>query len=130
MSSIPSSAMPHAKTHEHHDHASGDATKTSLPKTDADVPDATELAASSDKTSGSREDAVVEKAKAGVEEVRAIGLSRPSKGLAIGAAVVAGLAAAVAVPLVRARKGAKATPKRRSSPRKTAARKPAKAASA
>ncbi|MCP8891194.1 hypothetical protein [Sphingomonas faeni] len=106
MSSIPNSAMPHAKVHHDDDHT---------PKADK------KTAATSDWV----EDAT-DAAKAGLATATDAVKSHPKTAIAVGATVIAGIAAAIAVPALRAKDGAeKKTPPKKPEPKKPAkAKKP------
>ena len=103
MSSIPNSAMPHAKVHHDDDHKPKPEKKT---------------AASSDWV----EDAT-DAAKAGLATATDAVKSHPKTALAVGATVIAGIAAAIAAPALRAKDG----PEKKTPPKKPAVKKPAKA---
>jgi hypothetical protein len=106
MSSIPNSAMPHAKVHHDDDHT---------PKADK------KTAATSDWV----EDAT-DAAKAGLATATDAVKSHPKTAIAVGATVIAGIAAAIAAPALRAKDGAeKKTPPKKPKPKKPAkAKKP------
>ncbi len=107
MSSIPNSAMPHAKVHHDDDHK---------PK-----PDAKKTAATSDWV----EDAT-DAAKAGLATATDAVKSHPKTAIAVGATVIAGIAAVIAAPALRAKDAAeKKTPPKKPEPKKPAkAKKP------
>ena len=105
MSSIPNSAMPHAKVHHDDDH------KPKPKKTSAKsdwVEDATDAA------------------KAGLATATDAVKSHPKTAIAVGATVIAGIAAAIAAPALRAKDAAeKKTPPKKPEPKKPAkAKKP------
>ena len=104
MSSIPNSAMPHAKVHHDDDHK---------PK-----PDARKIATTSDWV----EDAT-DAAKAGLATATDAVKSHPKTAIAVGATVIAGIAAAIAAPALRA----KDTAEKKAPPKKPEPKKPAKA---
>ena len=104
MSSIPNSAMPHAKVHHDDDHK---------PK-----PDAKKTSATSDWV----EDAT-DAAKAGLATATDAVKSHPKTAIAVGATVIAGIAAAIAAPALRAKDAAE----RKAAPKKPEPKKPAKA---
>jgi ElaB/YqjD/DUF883 family membrane-anchored ribosome-binding protein len=105
MSSIPSSAMPHAKAH--HDEPAQAETKTEKATAVATdwIDDATEAA------------------KAGLATATDAVKANPKTALAVGAAVIAGIAAAVAGPALLAKDDKPAAKK--PAARKPAAKKPA-----
>jgi hypothetical protein len=107
MSSIPNSAMPHAKVHHDDDHK---------PK-----PDAKKTATTSDWV----EDAT-DAAKAGIATATDAVKSHPKTAIAVGATVIAGIAAAIAAPALRAKDAAeKKAPQKKPEPKKPAkAKKP------
>ncbi len=107
MSSIPNSAMPHAKVHHDDDHK---------PK-----PDAKKTAATNDWV----EDAT-DAAKAGLATATDAVKSHPKTAIAVGATVIAGIAAAIAAPALRAKDAAeKKAPEKKPEPKKPAkAKKP------
>ncbi|TCQ07195.1 MULTISPECIES: hypothetical protein [Sphingomonas] len=104
MSSIPNSAMPHAKVHHDDDHK---------PK-----PDAKKTSATSDWV----EDAT-DAAKAGLATATDAVKSHPKTAIAVGATVIAGIAAAIAAPALRAKDAAD----KKAPPKKPEPKKPAKA---
>ena len=104
MSSIPNSAMPHAKVHHDDDH------KPKPPKRPK--------AAASDWV----EDAT-DAAKAGLATATDAVKSHPKTAIAVGATVIAGIAAAIAAPALRAKDSAEKKP----DPKKPEPKKPAKA---
>ena len=106
MSSIPNSAMPHAKVHHDDDHTPKAGKKTSA--TSDWVEDATDAA------------------KAGLATATDAVKSHPKTAIAVGATVIAGIAAAIAAPALRAKDGAeKKTPPKKPEPKKPAkAKKP------
>ena len=104
MSSIPNSAMPHAKVHHDDDHK---------PK-----PDAKKTAATSDWV----EDAT-DAAKAVLATATDAVKSHPKTAIAVGATVIAGIAAAIAAPALRAKDAAE----KKAPPKKPEPKKPAKA---
>ncbi|MES2422202.1 MAG: hypothetical protein V4595_13050 [Pseudomonadota bacterium] len=104
MSSIPNSAMPHAKVHHDDDHK---------PK-----PDAKKTSATSDWV----EDAT-DAAKAGLATATDAVKSHPKTAIAVGATVIAGIAAAIAAPALRAKEAAE----KKAPPKKPEPKKPAKA---
>ncbi|SFN76662.1 hypothetical protein [Sphingomonas sp. OK281] len=110
MSSIPNSAMPHAKVHHDDDHK---------PK-----PDAKKTSATSDWV----EDAT-DAAKAGLATATDAVKSHPKTAIAVGATVIAGIAgiagiaAAIAAPALRAKDAAE----KKAPPKKPESKKPAKA---
>ena len=104
MSSIPNSAMPHAKVHHDDDHK---------PK-----PDAKKTSATSDWV----EDAT-DAAKAGLATATDAVKSHPKTAIAVGATVIAGIAAAIAAPALRAKDAAE----KKAPPKKPEPKKPAKA---
>ncbi|MEG3159610.1 hypothetical protein U1763_03755 [Sphingomonas sp. LB2R24] len=104
MSSIPNSAMPHAKVHHNDDHK---------PK-----PDAKKTAMTSDWV----EDAT-DAAKAGLATATDAVKSHPKTAIAVGATVIAGIAAAIAAPALRAKDAAE----KKAPPKKPEPKKPAKA---
>ena len=109
MSSIPNSAMPHAKVHHDDDHK---------PK-----PDAKKTSATSDWV----EDAT-DAAKAGLATATDAVKSHPKTAIAVGATVIAGIAAAIAAPALRAKDAAeKKAPPKKPEPKKPEPKKPAKA---
>jgi hypothetical protein len=91
MSSIPNSAMPHAKVHHDDDHK---------PK-----PDAKKTAATSDWV----EDAT-DAAKAGLATATDAVKSHRKTAIAVGATVIAGIAAAIAAPALLAKEADKKAP--------------------
>ena len=102
MSSIPNSAMPHAKVHHDDDH------KPKPPKaaeTGDWVEDATDAA------------------KAGLATATDAVKSHPKTAIAVGATVIAGIAAAIAAPALRAKDSAE----KKAPPKKPEPKKPAKA---
>lgn len=100
MSSIPNSAMPHAKVHHDDDNK---------PK-----PDAKKTVATSDWV----EDAT-DAAKAGLVTATDAVKSHPKTAIAVGATVIAGIAAAIAAPALRAKDAAeKKTPSKKPEPKK------------
>ena len=103
MSSIPNSAMPHAKVHHDDDHKPKSEKKTSA--TSDWVEDATETA------------------KAGLATATDAVKSHPKTAIAVGATVIAGIAAAIAAPALRAKDAAE----RKAAPKKPEPKKPAKA---
>ena len=104
MSSIPNSAMPHAKVHHDDDH------KPKPPKPPK--------AAASDWV----EDAT-DAARAGLATATDAVKSHPKTAIAVGATVIAGIAAAIAAPALRAKDSAEKKP----DPKKPEPKKPAKA---
>jgi hypothetical protein len=90
MSSIPNSAMPHAKVH-HDEDAEQNSAKTKAPTSDW-VDDATDAAKASFATAT---DAVK---------------SHPKTAFAVGATVIAGIAAAIAAPALLAKEADKKAP--------------------
>lgn len=103
MSSIPNSAMPHAKVH--HDEA---VTPKPAPKNDW-MDDATDAA------------------KAGIATATDAVKSHPKTAIAVGATVIAGIAAAIAAPALRAKEPSKKASDKKAPPAKPAAKKPPKA---
>ncbi|MDQ0837498.1 hypothetical protein [Sphingomonas faeni] len=91
MSSIPNSAMPHAKVHHDDDHK---------PK-----PDAKKTAATSDWV-----DDATDAAKAGLATATDAVKSHPKTAIAVGATVIAGIAAAIAAPALMAKEADKKAP--------------------
>ncbi len=91
MSSIPNSAMPHAKVHHDDDHK---------PK-----PEAKKTATTSDWV----EDAT-DAAKAGLATATDAVKSHPKTAIAVGATVIAGIAAAIAAPAFMAKEADKKAP--------------------
>ena len=103
MSSIPNSAMPHAKVHHDDDHKpKAEAKKTSA--TSDWVEDATDAA------------------KAGLATATDAVKSHPKTAIAVGATVIAGIAAAIAAPALRAKDAAE----KKAPPKKPEPKKPAK----
>ena len=101
MSSIPSSAMPHAKAH--HDEPAKSDTQVKTTK--------------SDKGKADWIDDATEAAKSGLATATDAVKANPKTALAVGAAVIAGIAAAVAGPALLA--------KDEPAPKRPAAKKPA-----
>ena len=106
MSSIPSSAMPHAKAH--HDEPAQSDTQAKTAKSDKGT---------SEKGKADWIDDATEAAKSGLATATDAVKANPKTALAVGAAVIAGIAAAVAGPALLA--------KDEPAPKKPAAKKPA-----
>ena len=120
MSHIPETAMKHA--HVHDDHAAGDHAdrKPANAKASSTTPTDKDLVRE-DPTLGEKAIDVAERAKDAV-------LSHPKTAIGIGAAVVAGIAAAVAAPAVIAKVKEKDEQKNKGAdPKKPASKKPPKA---
>ena len=100
MSSIPSSAMPHAKAHH-------------------DEPVKAETKTGTDSAAGDWIDTATEAAKSGLATATEAVKENPKTALAVGAAVIAGIAAAVAGPALLAKDD-------KPEPKKPAPKKPAK----
>jgi len=98
MSSIPNSAMPHAKVH--HDEDKAPAAKTDW------IDDATGAA------------------KAGIATATDAVKAHPKTAIAVGATVIAGIAAAIAAPALRSKDDEKAPPPKKTPPHKPAGKKP------
>ena len=110
MSSIPNSAMPHA--HVHHD--------------EDEKPEPTiNTAAASDWM-----DDATDAAKAGFATASDAVKSHPQTAIAVGATVLAGIAAAFAAPALLAKTPAKKAPARKPAAKKPVSEKPAKAKAA
>jgi hypothetical protein len=92
MSSIPNSAMPHAKVHHDDD--------DHKPK-----PDAKKTATTSDWV-----DDATDAAKAGIATATDAVKSHPKTAIAVGATVIAGIAAAIAAPALMAKEADKKAP--------------------
>lgn len=101
MSSIPNSAMPHAKVH-HEEQAAP------APKSDW-IDDATDAA------------------KAGIATATDAVKSHPKTAIAVGATVIAGIAAAIAAPALRAKEATKKAPAKKAPTAKPVAKKTPKA---
>jgi hypothetical protein len=109
MSSIPNSAMPHAKVHHDDDH------KPKPPKPPK--------AAASDWV-----EEATDAAKAGLATATDAMKSHPKTAIAVGATVIAGIAAAIAAPALRAKDSAEKKPDpKKPAPHKPEPKKPAKA---
>jgi hypothetical protein len=98
MSSIPNSAMPHAKVHHDDDHKPKPETKKTAATSDW-VEDATDAA------------------KAGLATATDAVKSHPKTAIAVGATVIVGIAAAIATPTLRAKDTAE---KKKPEPKKPA----------